>query len=60
MKAKNTGRTIVPYFVLFIVIMIILYMFNTLNVKINDMSYNTFNKQLENDKVNIRIMNILN
>ncbi len=51
MKKKNASKTLVPYFILFIIIICVLYAFSALNVKVNELSYNTFTKKLESEKV---------
>lgn len=51
MKGRETRKTLVPYFILFIIIMCVLYAFNALNVQVNELTYNDFNKNLKQEKV---------
>ncbi len=51
MKNKEARKTLIPYFILFIIIMCILYAFNTLNVKVNEITYNDFNKNLSQEHI---------
>ncbi len=51
MKNKEARKTLIPYFILFVIIMCILYAFNTLNVKVNEITYNDFNKNLSQEHI---------
>ena len=51
MKSRETRKTLIPYFILFIIIMCVLYAFNALNVKVNEITYNDFNKNLNEEKI---------
>lgn len=51
MKAKQNKNTWIPYVMLFIVILATLYIFNMVNVKVNELTYNKFADNLDNEKV---------
>ena len=51
MKQKTNKNTWVPYIVLFMIILGTLYVFNMVNVKVNELTYNTFISELEDEKI---------
>ena len=51
MNKTGAKKTLVPYIVLFIIIACTLYMFNVLNVKVNELTYNDFTKELNKENV---------
>ena len=51
MNKKEIRKGILPYLVLIAVMLIIIYFFNVLNMKVNDLTYDKFVSSLNNNKV---------
>ena len=51
MSKKEIKKGIVPYAVLIVVMLLIIYFFNVLNVKVNDLTYDKFVNSLNNNEV---------
>ena len=51
MNRKEIKKGIIPYAVLIVVMLLIIYFFNVLNVKVNDLTYDKFVSALNNNEV---------
>ena len=51
MKKNTVVKTFMPYLMLFIVILCTMYLFDTLNKKVNTLNYNEFATYLEEGKI---------
>lgn len=51
MNKKNMKKGYMPFLALFILMLSIFYLFEMLNIKINDLSYNEFMKEVEEGNV---------
>lgn len=51
MNKKEIKKGILPYVILIIIMLFVIYFFNVFNVKVNDLTYDTFINNLNNDKI---------
>ncbi len=51
MNKKDIKKGIVPYVVLLVIMIAVIYFFNVLNVKVNELSYNEFMTSINNNEV---------
>ena len=51
MNKKEIKKGILPYVILIIIMLFVIYFFNVFNVKVNDLTYDTFINNLNNDEI---------
>ena len=51
MNKKKIKKGILPYVILIIIMLFVIYFFNVFNVKVNDLTYDTFINNLNNDEI---------
>ena len=51
MNKKEIKKGVLPYVVLIIIMLGVIYFFNVLNIKVNDLTYDSFLNSLNNNEV---------
>ena len=51
MNKKEIKKGILPYVVLIVIMLFVIYFFNVFNVKVNDLTYDKFVSSLNNNEV---------